>query len=471
MPPAADRLLTNTRPEETPMSSRWLALPLVLLAASPVAAATPGGYAVVVKGDTLNKPGWKEVVNALVDKHGAWIATYDKLDEARVILASKMPRYACFVATPEETTRDFVAQVHRVTRTLDDDPYTDVIWGILTGYDAANALRIAKCSEPLEIKRCVAGTEVALQACPEGIWFSEGEAGKVVRKAAGGEPVVDKGPTDSTKSIVDALNDGKADIFITSGHATERDWQIGYKYKNGQFRCKGGQLFGLDTKREKFPINSPNPKVYLAVGNCLMGHIDNRDAMALAFMNSGGVNQMIGYTELTWFGYGGWGCLDYFFEQPGRFTLAEAFYANQQALLHVLETKYPDLAKQENGRRSRNGYLYDRDAVAFYGDPAWSVKMAPGPMNWDQELTEKDGVFTFTVKPKKGDKTFAPISTNGSERGGRPIFAFLPHRVKNVTVTEGSDLKPVITDNFLLLPQPEDGSHPYRVVFKAEAGR
>ena len=90
------------------MSSRWLALPLVLLAASPVAAATPGGYAVVVKGDTLNKPGWKEVVNALVDKHGAWIATYDKLDEARVILASKMPRYACFVATPEETTRDFL---------------------------------------------------------------------------------------------------------------------------------------------------------------------------------------------------------------------------------------------------------------------------------------------------------------------------------------------------------------------------
>ena len=44
-------------------------------------------------------------------------------------------------------------------------------------------------------------------------------------------------------------------------------------------------------------------------------------------------------------------CLDYFFEQPGRFTLAEAFYANHQALLHVLETKYPDLAKTDDGRR------------------------------------------------------------------------------------------------------------------------
>jgi hypothetical protein len=47
----------------------------------------------------------------------------------------------------------------------------------------------------------------------------------------------------------------------------------------------------------------------------------------------------------------------------------------------------------------------------------------------------------------------------------------LPHRVKNATVTEGSELKPVVTDNFLLLPHPEDGSHPYRGVFKAEAGR
>lgn len=60
---------------------------------------------------------------------------------------------------------------------------------------------------------------------------------------------------------------------------------------------------------------------------------------------------------------------------------------------------------------------------------------------------------------------------NGGWFGGRPIFAFLPHRVKNATVTEGGDLKPVVTDNFLMVPQPADGSHAYRVVFKAEAGR
>ncbi len=73
-----------------------------------------------------------------------------------------------------------------------------------------------------------------------------------------------------------------------------------------------------------------------------MGHIDGPDAMALAWMNSGGVRQMIGYTVLTWYGYAGWDCLDYFVEQPGRYTMAEAFFANQQALIHRLATYHPE---------------------------------------------------------------------------------------------------------------------------------
>ncbi len=104
-------------------------------------------------------------------------------------------------------------------------------------------------------------------------------------------------------------------------------------------RSEKGQLFGLDTHGQRYPIRSDNPKVYLPVGNCLMGHIDGPDAMALAFLNSAGVNQMIGYTVPRWYGYAGWGLLDYFVEQPGRFTLAEAFYANEQALVYRHSTE------------------------------------------------------------------------------------------------------------------------------------
>jgi hypothetical protein len=69
-----------------------------------------------------------------------------------------------------------------------------------------------------------------------------------------------------------------------------------------------------------------------------------RTDRALAFLNSAGVYQMVGYTVPTWYGYGGWGMLDYFLEQPGRFTLSEAFFANQQAFIHRLVTSFPEAA-------------------------------------------------------------------------------------------------------------------------------
>jgi hypothetical protein len=80
----------------------------------------------------------------------------ETLDE----LKKHFPKYACFLATPGEAGKKFVAEVHQLTRKLDDDPYTDLLWGILTGYDAANALRIAKHSAPLTIKRVASGTDV-----------------------------------------------------------------------------------------------------------------------------------------------------------------------------------------------------------------------------------------------------------------------------------------------------------------------
>jgi len=434
------------------------------------AAAEPvPGYAVVVSKATLRDTGWKKVADVLVKKHQGTLVDYDTLDEVKPMLARTRPKYACFVATPAEAGREFIAKVHRLTRQLDNDPYTDILWGVLTGYDAANALRIAEYNTPLEVRKVAAGTEIALEMCDAGVWFSELKGGKVVRKA-GGKTAEETGPVDSTGAIVDALNDYRPDLIVTSGHASERDWQIGFSYRNGFFRCADGKLYGLDTKMGKHPIDSPNPKVYLAVGNCLMGHINGRDAMALAWMNSAGVYQMAGYTVDTWYGYGGWGLLDYFVEQPGRFTLAEAFFAGHQALLHKLETEFPKEARQESGTNSRNGLLYDRDVVALYGDPAWEVRMKPGPLNWDQSLTVKDGVYTFTVTPLQGDKSFRPVNTNGSQRGGRPIFALLPRRVKNVTVTAGKDLDPVITDDFILVPLPKSGDlrRSYVVKFTAE---
>ena len=239
------------------------------------------------------------------------------------------------------------------------------------------------------------------------------------------------------------------------------------------------------------PISSANPKVYLPIGNCLMGHIDGPDAMALAFMNSAGVRQMMGYTVPTWYGYAGWGCLDYFVEQPGRYTFVEAFFANQHALIERLETNFPDIARLDtppgsmpsgkltlsNAARKAGlsdydgrGLLHDRDVVALYGDPAWSAKLAPGKLSYDQTLTEVgSGVFAFEIQPLSGEKSFEPVNQNGSQRGWRPFVHFFPNRLKDIEIISGKELSPVITDNFVLVPNPRvcDPNKTYRVEFRA----
>lgn len=457
------------------------------------AVSAAGAYAVVVSQATWDDDAWRAVAEALLEKHDGKAIVYKQhVSEALEELKERHPRYVCFVATPKEAGRQFVADVHRMTRKFDDDPYTDCFWGILTNYTPEAALAVAQRREPLIVERVASGTEVALDACREGIWYSELKQHQMMRKTGDGAPQAEEGPADTTKALAETLTDYRAQLFVTSGHATERDWQIGYSYRNGRFICKAGQLKGVDVAGKEFDITADSPRVYLPVGNCLMGHVDSPEAMALAFMHTGGVQQMAGYTVPTWYGYAGWGCLDYFVEQPGRHTLTEAVFANQHALVHRLATGFPELAdaeppvgrilrplpepseagkaiglKQQDGA----GLLFDRDVLAFYGDPAWIARMADGPNGWKQELTQADGVVTLEITPLDGEQSFRQVNNNGSQRGGRPIICFLPERVRDVELLEGEELGAVVTDDFILVPRPakaQEGKS-YRVRFRAAA--
>ena len=448
-------------------------------------------YAIVVSARTETNAGWREVVGELRQKHAAAVITYQaSVDEALPALRKLFPRYACFVAQPTEVSRGFVTQVHRLTRRLNDDPYPDCFWGILTGYDAANALRIARCSEPLIIRKVASGTPIPLQQFDEGKCYSELDSGRMMSRERGGQPQEMQVAADTTEALVKSLTEYHADMFVTSGHASERDWQIGYRCRNGQFRCQRGVVYGLDTLGRRFPVQSANPKVYLPVGNCLMGHIDGTEAMALAFMNSAGVNQMFGYTVNTWYGYAGWGCLDYFVEQPGRFTLAEAFYANQAALIHRLQTYFPELvdaafdplskakpvikvnaAARAAGLTEQDGLglLYDRDSLAFYGDSAWEARLAPSATAWEQHLSVTNGLWSFEIRPRRGEQSFTTGDTNGSQRGGRPVVQLLPERLDNIQIVEGQELRPVFTSRIILVPILRQcaPAKTYRVTFRA----
>ncbi len=443
-----------------------------------------GGYAVVVSKGTQDDPDWGAVVNALVSKYGAKVVVHEgDVTEAVEPLRRIFPRYACFVARPEEAGRAFVVKVHRMTRKLDEDPYTDVLWGILTGYGAADALRMVAANQPLIVRKAAGGCPIDLTMLDEGIWYSEGEKHAYFEKKPGGPVEKKRCPADTTKALVDVMNQFRPDLFVTSGHATERDWQIGYSYRNGQFRCKDGVLFGRDMKGNTYPIHSGNPKVYAPWGNCLMGHVRDRQSMALAWMHSGGVNQMIGYVVGQWYPYGGRGVLDYFVKQPGRYTFSEAFYFNNQALIHALQTRFPETAQVElkqwnlmtgmlllgmtagalNGKENKDardnlGLLWDRDTVAFYGDPAWDARLAPRDLPLELTLTVEQDTYTFQVHAKRDHKL------------RHPPAHLLPHRIKDVQFIEGRELAPLITDNFIMLPELEtfEKGKTYRVVFRAK---
>ena len=449
-------------------------------------------YSVVVSRQTQQQPGWGAVIDALTEKHTtAVVLVWEKdVTEVLPVLQKQHPRYTCFVTRPSEASRDFVAAVHLLTRRYDADPYTDTLWGILTGYDAENALVIAKTDEPLIVRKVASGTELALEMCEQGVWYDELVQNKKVSKDVGGAPTLEQGPSDTTRALADTLTKGSADLFVTSGHATERNWQIGFRYRNGTFRSKQGQMFGVPLQGDRFEIASPDPKVYMAIGNCLMGHIDGPDAMALAWMNSVGVRQMIGYTVLTWYGYGGWGVLDYYTEQPGRYTLAEAFHANHHALIHRLDTCFdgitafqlepgsqslPSVVPNASGKRigltasDSRGLLWDRDTVAFYGDPAWEARLPSQPKAYGQRLEIQGDTYTLTITPQRGSKSFEPVNTNGAQRGWRPVVQLLDHRISDVSMLEGDDLEAIVSDDFILVPNPRvvDVDQEYVVKFTA----
>ena len=188
------------------------------------AAPAPADVAVVVSRGTAEADGWKQVVSALRFRHDAAVIVVDREpQEALPALRELMPRYACFVARPEEAGRVFVQQVSLLSRSLDDQPWGDLQWGIVTGRGPADAMTVARTTAPLVVRKALGGTAMDLGPFREGVWFNEGVRGERTVKSADGTVATRTEDQDTTEAIAAAFRDGP-DLFLTSGHATERDW-------------------------------------------------------------------------------------------------------------------------------------------------------------------------------------------------------------------------------------------------------
>jgi len=440
-------------------------------------------YLVAVSEQAYAQPAWRQAAEALREKYEAELVTFPtgRPQAALEPLRRIFPNYVCFVATPEECGRAFVVALHRLTRQLDDDPYGDVLWGILTGYEAADALRMARLSQPLIIRRGATSMgKGLLERLESGFASNEDNVSDFWTKAAGATAVVHQAVSpDAARALAEGFSAFQPDVFYTSGHATERDWQIAYNLPGGAFTCEQGALYARSTDGRRYPVTAPHTKVYLPEGNCLIGHIDRRDCMATAWLHSGGIGQMYGYTAVTFYGYMGWGTALLF--EDGRLSLSEAFFLNNQALLHQLATRFPHLlaAAPESygnrdvqrvaerfarGDRDALGLLWDRDTVAFYGDPAWVARYPPRASSASFRLEEEGGLWTLVVTDLKEGARGDP------KWGARPLMIVFPERLSEIrNVACDAPLPPVVTDRFMLVPLSDTGApgKQVRVTFNA----
>jgi zinc protease len=429
--------------------------------------AEPAPYAVVISATANAIPEWKAVADALVAKHDGVLVVYEgSVWNALPDLIRLHPRYTAFVARPEILGRIFVARVHRLTRRLDEDPYTDTMWGIVSGDTPQSALRVAKADQPQIVRSVISLTGVQNPLYDEVYTISDGTIGDWYRRHRDRkEERGSDGDVDRVHDFVTQFAEMKPDAVVASGHATEQNLEM--PFGKGNTEIRDGKWVGVENwhrpgaQERLVPIpEDDHPRIFIGAGNCLIGNFQKRaDSLAAVMIGRHGVNQFVGYTVPTWYGKGGWGTLGAWQSSGGTYSLSEAFYFNNQSITHELLSRFPSafgqtLTFSERGEgmealhgmnpsnRDEAGLVWDRDVVAFYGDPAMRVTLDPaknavGPrFSWKEEGTRYRFEAT-TVEESKG-----------------MVAMQFPKRVEGaIEITAGSEHAPVITDDFILIPE------------------
>lgn len=440
-------------------------------------------YVVITSKEMQSDKAWMKVVEVLSKRHKATVLYYDKqLRELLAELRRLTPRYVAVVEKPENLNREFVMEGHRLSREIDDDIYADYLWGIITGYSAADAMRMVESSAKPFVIRTALNTTAELSdgkyfdrfafmndgGTPGGWGEKTTRDGEVKSEQINKWEILDK--------WVEKYKEIDPDLLVTSSHATEKNLEMPFTV--GNLKSRGGRLYA-DFMTPEFLDGTAHPRVYFAAGNCLIGNIDNDpESMAVAWLSGMDATSMIGYVVTTWYGRNGWGGLKYWVANAGRLTLAQAVYLNQQDMLRtenewhpkMLTVNYP-FSEIEFGQREKfekqfktvtgqqptkdqMGFVHDRDVVVLYGDPAWDVKMQnPKPLGYKVD---------FKVK---GKQCFVTITTNeyfdgGLMKGGKlkqehvtdiPFAYYFPKRVNNPRLAEGQKWKVAVAEDFLLL--------------------
>ena len=483
---------------------------LALLSVSCSDVKVDDSYVVAVSRAVAEDKPWADVAEALRLKHSADVVVYE-LSPCELLdtLRSLNPRYVAIVEKPENIGRDYVIDFHHTSRDVDEDIYADFMWGIITGYDAEAAMRMVdNSSEPLLIKDAVA-TIMELNSAKwfdnyawvddhtKGLWGEKrGRDAEIKTDTVAPEQVLRK--------FTDLYAEFDPDLIVTAAHATQKNLEMPYSL--GNLKPRDGKLYAEDkfTHEEWDLLNSGKRRVYAAVGNCLIGDMNNtKESMAAAWLSGSNASTMIGYVVTTWHGRNGWGALKYWVTNPSRYTLAEAVYINQQDFLHQQNEWYPELINEKYryegkfmeelttaanrlsevlGREvdlnsaedwDMVGFWHDRDVLVYYGDPKWQINLqsVAGDEDYSVEGFMRDGKYVvrvvtgenFSLEKMRGDKFKQEHVLD------LPFSYIFPQRLSSPRLAEGEKWEVALDENFVLVYNAEfEPNSVYEIVIDVE---
>lgn len=360
-------------------------------------------YVVLSNSKLLNAPYWEDVIEILKERHNADVYTFSKHPkESFNVLRTIQPRYVAVVDLPENIGAGYVADLHRLSSKIDEDIYTDFLWGIVTGYDGKNALEIIKSSgNGIKINKALSTTSENIdpRMFDEFAYISDANEGQWGEKKSG-IMKQSKVPSNGILPLfMELYKKIEPDMLITSSHADMNTLEM--PFSKGRLIAKGGLVYAELPNESVALHKSTKNKVFLPIGNCSIGNLDYRNtSMMASLFNTALVASAVGYVVDTWHGRAGWGGMKYWLATPGRYTLNEAFYLNRQDIIFRMNEwsknfykvnppiyddfsrMMSDLKKEissktgiRNATDEQIGFTYDRDILALYGDPALDVRL------------------------------------------------------------------------------------------------
>jgi len=370
-------------------------------------------YAVVVSKAADGDPAWRAVADALAAKYAkppfSSSVVVESPSKAADALRAASPRYVAFVVKPEEAGAKTVYRLHAMMKSLDDDPYYDAAWGIVTGPTPESAMRLATASD-VHPRSALSTTGIDFRPYDDATTISDAYAPgtkreeymrpdvpvAIVERRGGSNDTTRIVRGDTTHEFVAAWNSLDPELLVTSAHASQRNLEM--PFSTGNIVPRGGALCPMPRSRlidystgqaahdagaipagVRLSVPKRN-KIWIAAGNCLIADYKDNDSMAAAMIGYGRVVQFMGYVKTTWFGEIGWETLAQFVENGA--SVGEAWHFAGQNL----ERK---LALMERNERDRNyqGRVWDRNATALWGDPALDASLEDGRFRRQARLT------------------------------------------------------------------------------------